>query len=67
MQALIERFGLDSFRAGLEETLDYAERRTRARLADLPDGVRTATDVLEAAVAAARAAVEEAGYTLVGA
>jgi N-methylhydantoinase B len=49
VQALIERFGLDSFRAGLEETLDYAERRTRARIADLPDGVRTATDVLEAA------------------
>ena len=49
VEALIERFGLDSFRAGLEETLDYAERRTRARIAELPDGVRTATDVLEAA------------------
>jgi N-methylhydantoinase B len=49
VEALIERFGLDSFRAGLEETLDYADRRTRARLAELPDGVRTATDVLEAA------------------
>jgi N-methylhydantoinase B len=48
VEALIERFGLDSFRAGLEETLDYAERRTRARIAELPDGVRTATDVLEA-------------------
>jgi N-methylhydantoinase B len=48
VQALIERFGLDSFRAGLEETLDYAERRTRARIAELPDGVRTASDVLEA-------------------
>ena len=49
VEALIERFGLDSFRAGLEETLDYAERRTRARIAELPDGVREATDVLEAA------------------
>ena len=49
VEALIERFGLDSFRAGLEETLDYAERRTRSRIAELPDGVRTATDVLEAA------------------
>jgi N-methylhydantoinase B len=48
VEALIERFGLDSFRAGLEETLDYAERRTRARIAELPDGRRTATDVLEA-------------------
>ncbi|MEA2362809.1 MAG: N-methylhydantoinase [Thermoleophilaceae bacterium] len=49
VEALIDRFGLDSFRAGLEETLDYAERRTRARIAELPDGVRTASDVLEAA------------------
>ena len=48
VEALIGRFGLDSFRAGLEETLDYAERRTRARIAELPDGARTATDVLEA-------------------
>jgi len=47
--ALIERFGLDSFRAALEETLDYAERRTRARIAELPDGVRSASDLLEAA------------------
>ena len=46
--ALIERFGLDDFRAGLEETLDYAERRTRARIAELEDGARGATDVLEA-------------------
>jgi N-methylhydantoinase B len=49
VEALIERFGLDSFRAGLEETLDYAERRTRARIEELPDGRRTAGDVLEAA------------------
>jgi N-methylhydantoinase B len=47
--ALIERFGLDDFRAGLDETLDYAERRTRARIAELDDGTRRATDVLEAA------------------
>jgi N-methylhydantoinase B len=49
VEALIERFGLTDFRAGLEETLDYAERRTRARIAELPDGVREATDVLEGA------------------
>jgi len=47
--ALIARFGIDSFRAGLRETLDYAERRTRARIADLEDGTREAGDVLEAA------------------
>ena len=56
--ALIERFGLDSFRAGLEETLDYAERRTRARIAELPDGVRHASDVLEAADADLRLSLE---------
>jgi N-methylhydantoinase B len=47
--ALIERFGLAVYRDGLEETLDYAERRTRARVAELEDGVREASDVLEAA------------------
>src|SRR5215213_1167844 len=45
--ALIERFGIDSFRAGLRETLDYAERRTRARIEELEDGARSAADVLE--------------------
>ena len=33
--------------AGMAEILDYAERRTRARLDELPDGSWTATDVLE--------------------
>jgi N-methylhydantoinase B len=47
--ALIDRFGLDTFRAGLRETLDYAERRTRARIAELDDGLYEAADVLEAA------------------
>jgi N-methylhydantoinase B len=47
--ALIDRFGLDTVRAGMRETLDYAERRTRARLAELVDGSREARDVLEAA------------------
>jgi N-methylhydantoinase B len=46
--ALIDRFGLDAVRAGMRETLDYAERRTRARLAELEDGSREARDVLEA-------------------
>jgi N-methylhydantoinase B len=45
--ALIERFGLDTFSAGLRETLDYAERRTRARIAELEDGTYPATDALE--------------------
>ena len=46
--ALIERFGIEAFRAGLEETLDYAERRTRARIEELEDGSYRAVDVLEA-------------------
>ena len=40
--ALIERFGIDTVRAGMRETLDYAERRTRARIAELEDGAREA-------------------------
>jgi N-methylhydantoinase B len=49
VEALIERFGLAAYHDGLEETLDYAERRTRAKVAELEDGVREASDVLEAA------------------
>ena len=49
MAALIERFGIDTVREAMRETLDYAERRTRARIAELEDGVREARDVLEAA------------------
>ena len=39
----------DVVREAFAAVLDYAERRTRACLADLDDGERTATDVLEAA------------------
>jgi N-methylhydantoinase B len=45
---LAERVGLDTLRAATAEVLDYAERRTRACLAELPDGTRNAEDVLEA-------------------
>ena len=48
VEALIDRFGLAAYRDGLEETLDYAERRTRAKVAELRDGVLEASDVLEA-------------------
>jgi N-methylhydantoinase B len=47
--ALIERFGIDAFHEGLAETLDYAERRTRARLAEIADGSYSAADLLEGA------------------
>jgi N-methylhydantoinase B len=46
--ALVDRFGLDTVRDAMEETMDYAERRTRARIAELEDGRREARDVLEA-------------------
>ncbi|MBA3420695.1 MAG: hydantoinase B/oxoprolinase family protein [Thermoleophilaceae bacterium] len=45
---LVERIGLEALRDGMRETNDYAERRTRARLAEIEDGERTASDVLEA-------------------
>jgi N-methylhydantoinase B len=45
---LAERHGLDALREAMDATLDYAERRTRAAIADLGDGERSASDVLEA-------------------
>jgi N-methylhydantoinase B len=44
---LVERFGLDTVREGMNETLEYAERRTRARIAEIADGEYAAADVLE--------------------
>jgi N-methylhydantoinase B len=44
---LAERHGRERLRAGMEEILAYAERRTRAALAELPDGDYAAEDVLE--------------------
>jgi N-methylhydantoinase B len=45
---LVERSGLEVVREAMRETLDYAERRTRAAISELEDGVREARDVLEA-------------------
>jgi N-methylhydantoinase B len=47
LQQLAERVGLATLRAAMTEVLDYAERRTRACIAALPDGVRSARDLLE--------------------
>jgi N-methylhydantoinase B len=44
---LAQRHGIERLRAGMEEILAYAERRTRAALAELPDGAYTAEDLLE--------------------
>ena len=47
---LVDRHGIELVRTGMDEILDYAERRTRARLAELPDGSYEAADVLEGGV-----------------
>jgi N-methylhydantoinase B len=44
---LAERHGLDTVREAMRETLDYAERRTRAAIEAIDDGEREARDVLE--------------------
>jgi len=44
---LAERHGLEHLRVGMGEILAYAERRTRAALADLPDVSYSAEDLLE--------------------
>ncbi len=48
LAALAERLGAERLRAATDAVLDYAERRTRACLAALPDGELHAEDVLEA-------------------
>ncbi len=45
---LHSRFGAQKLAAGFAEILDYAERRTRACLQDIPDGRYASRDVLEA-------------------
>jgi len=45
---LAEGHGLGVLRSGMAEILDYAERRTRAQLAELPDGAYEAEDLMEA-------------------
>ena len=45
---LVERLGAEGLRAGMAEILDYAERRTRASIAEVADGIYEAQDVLEA-------------------
>ena len=48
LSELAERVGVERLDTAMEEVLDYAERRTRACIAALPDGVHEARDVLEA-------------------
>jgi N-methylhydantoinase B len=44
---LAGRHGIEVLRFGMAEILDYAERRTRAKLAELPNGTHEAEDVME--------------------
>jgi len=44
---LRERLGTEALREGMAEILAYTERRTRAALAELPDGTYRAEDMLE--------------------
>ena len=48
LRELAEREGADLVRTAMAEVLDYAERRTRACLEQLPQGTHQARDVLEA-------------------
>ncbi len=47
LAGMLEQYGVDGLATGMSAALDYAERRTRARLAELPDGSWQADDVLE--------------------
>jgi N-methylhydantoinase B len=47
VRELADRLGADGLRDAFVSVLDYAQRRTRACLAALPDGTRRAEDVLE--------------------
>ena len=49
LEELAQRTGTTALHDAMGATLDYAERRTRARLAELSDGERRARDWLEAA------------------
>ncbi|RAI02105.1 hydantoin utilization protein B [Acuticoccus sediminis] len=44
VRAIIERFGLETFRDGLHDLLDYAEAQARAVIASIPDGDYTFAD-----------------------
>ncbi len=48
LRQLAGRVGVERLREATDAVLDYAERRTRACIGALPDGERTARDVLEA-------------------
>jgi len=48
IEELADRLGPSRLRSGMDAVLDYAERRSRAAIARLPDGAYCAEDALEA-------------------
>ena len=48
---LVGRHGMEVFQSGIEDALDYSERRARAVIADMPDGVYDFADYLDDDVA----------------
>jgi N-methylhydantoinase B len=61
-----DRLGVEQLLAGMAEILDYAERRTRASLARIPDGSHEASDVLEAGAGGERDATLRVRATIAG-
>lgn len=47
MEAIAARIGPDRLAGGMRDVMTYAEERTRSMIRAMPDGTRTATDVLE--------------------
>ena len=47
VQELVAKFGVETYRAAIEEILDHGERIARARLSELPRGTWSAEDYLD--------------------
>lgn len=47
MRALIERYGVETVTVAMEDVLEYAETRSRAILAEIPDGEYSFVDYVE--------------------
>jgi N-methylhydantoinase B len=45
--ALVDRYGAETVREGAQRLIDYSDRRLRAEIAELPDGVYTASMLVE--------------------
>ena len=47
IQEMVGKFGADTVLEGMDAVLDYAERRARAAIAEIPDGTYRFTDYME--------------------